>query len=67
MLTQTAGQPLYGKISDLVGRKVHLSLLCFKRVLRLMVSQIVLYTCMFIFTLGSLLCGMAKVCHSPFS
>jgi MFS family permease len=23
MLTQTAGQPLYGKISDLIGRKVH--------------------------------------------
>jgi MFS family permease len=22
MLTQTAGQPLYGKISDLIGRKV---------------------------------------------
>ena len=22
MLTQTAGQPLYGKLSDLIGRKV---------------------------------------------
>ncbi|KAJ7275380.1 major facilitator superfamily domain-containing protein [Mycena haematopus] len=42
MLTQTAFQPLYGRISDLVGR------------------QLVLYISMFIFCLGSLLCGMAQ-------
>ncbi|KAJ6604296.1 major facilitator superfamily domain-containing protein [Mycena vulgaris] len=42
MLTQTAFQPLYGRISDLVGRKW------------------VLYCSMFVFSLGSLLCGTAK-------
>ncbi|KAJ7357022.1 amino acid permease ScVBA-like protein [Mycena albidolilacea] len=42
MLTQTAFQPLYGRISDLVGRKW------------------VLYSSMFIFSLGSLLCGAAQ-------
>ncbi|KAF7339950.1 hypothetical protein MVEN_01912700 [Mycena venus] len=42
MLTQTAFQPLYGRISDLVGRKL------------------VLYSSMFIFSLGSLLCGIAQ-------
>ncbi|KAF7339759.1 hypothetical protein MSAN_02191400 [Mycena sanguinolenta] len=42
MLTQTAFQPLYGRISDLVGRKL------------------VLFISMFIFSLGSLLCGVAK-------
>ncbi|KAJ7139776.1 MFS general substrate transporter [Mycena epipterygia] len=42
MLTQTAFQPLYGRISDLVGRKL------------------VLYCSMFVFSLGSLLCGTAK-------
>ncbi|KAJ7102269.1 major facilitator superfamily domain-containing protein [Mycena belliarum] len=42
MLTQTAFQPLYGRISDLVGRKL------------------VLYLSMFVFTLGSLLCGAAQ-------
>ncbi|KAJ7899989.1 amino acid permease ScVBA-like protein [Mycena olivaceomarginata] len=48
MLTQTAFQPLYGRISDLVGRKW------------------VLYSSMFIFSLGSLLCGAAQhAAHSP--
>ncbi|EIW86443.1 MFS general substrate transporter [Coniophora puteana RWD-64-598 SS2] len=42
MLTQTAFQPLYGRLSDLVGRKI------------------VLFSSMFIFALGSLLCGAAK-------
>ncbi|KAJ7129981.1 amino acid permease ScVBA-like protein [Mycena crocata] len=43
MLTQTAFQPLYGRISDLVGRKA------------------VLYCSMFVFSLGSLLCGAAQL------
>lgn len=42
MLTQTAFQPLYGKLSDLIGRKR------------------VLYSSMFIFVAGSLLCGAAR-------
>ncbi|KAF5311769.1 hypothetical protein D9619_003385 [Psilocybe cf. subviscida] len=42
MLTQTAFQPLYGRVSDLVGRKN------------------VLYLSMFIFALGSALCGAAQ-------
>ncbi|KAJ7630607.1 major facilitator superfamily domain-containing protein [Roridomyces roridus] len=42
MLTQTALQPLYGRISDLVGRKV------------------VLFWSMLIFSLGSLICGLAQ-------
>jgi len=42
MLTQTAFQPLYGRLSDLVGRKI------------------ILFSSMFIFALGSLLCGAAK-------
>ncbi|KAI0275113.1 amino acid permease ScVBA-like protein [Gloeopeniophorella convolvens] len=42
LLTQTACQPLYGRISDLVGRKR------------------VLFLSIFIFALGSLLCGAAR-------
>ncbi|KAI0735458.1 amino acid permease ScVBA-like protein [Earliella scabrosa] len=42
MLTQTAFQPLYGKLSDLVGRTA------------------VLYASIFIFALGSALCGAAQ-------
>ncbi|KAH9947709.1 amino acid permease ScVBA-like protein [Amylocystis lapponica] len=42
MLTQTAFQPLYGKVSDLIGRTT------------------VLYSSMFIFALGSALCGAAQ-------
>ncbi|KAA1468533.1 hypothetical protein DENSPDRAFT_472383 [Dentipellis sp. KUC8613] len=42
MLTQTACQPFYGRISDLVGRKN------------------VLYASIFVFALGSLLCGAAR-------
>ncbi|TFY83745.1 hypothetical protein EWM64_g280 [Hericium alpestre] len=42
MLTQTACQPFYGRISDLVGRKN------------------VLFASIFIFALGSLLCGTAQ-------
>ncbi|PFH49200.1 hypothetical protein AMATHDRAFT_5092 [Amanita thiersii Skay4041] len=47
MLTQTAFQPLYGRISDLVGRKN------------------VLYSSMAIFSLGSLLCGVAQSVRYP--
>ncbi|KAI0257095.1 major facilitator superfamily domain-containing protein [Lactifluus subvellereus] len=42
LLTQTACQPLYGKISELVGRKY------------------VLFSSIFLFALGSLLCGAAR-------
>ncbi|KAI0768563.1 amino acid permease ScVBA-like protein [Trametes elegans] len=42
MLTQTAFQPLYGKLSDLIGRMA------------------VLYGSIFIFAVGSLLCGAAQ-------
>ncbi|KAH9982941.1 major facilitator superfamily domain-containing protein [Lactifluus volemus] len=42
LLTQTACQPLYGKISDLVGRKC------------------VLFSSILLFSLGSLLCGVAQ-------
>ncbi|KZT19400.1 MFS general substrate transporter [Neolentinus lepideus HHB14362 ss-1] len=42
LLTQTACQPLYGRISDLLGRKC------------------ILYCSIFIFALGSLLCGVAQ-------
>ncbi|KAK7694329.1 hypothetical protein QCA50_001512 [Cerrena zonata] len=42
MLTQTAFQPLYGRLSDLIGRKP------------------VLFGSMFIFVVGSILCGAAN-------
>ncbi|KAI0050719.1 amino acid permease ScVBA-like protein [Auriscalpium vulgare] len=42
MLTQTACQPLYGRISNLIGRKI------------------VLFSSIFVFALGSLLCGAAR-------
>lgn len=42
LLTQTACQPLYGRVSDLAGRKF------------------VLFTSIFVFALGSLLCGAAQ-------
>ncbi|TBU44139.1 amino acid permease ScVBA-like protein [Dichomitus squalens] len=42
MLTQTAFQPLYGKLSDLIGRTA------------------VLYASIFIFAVGSALCGAAQ-------
>ncbi|KAI0932557.1 hypothetical protein AcV5_004253 [Taiwanofungus camphoratus] len=42
MLTQTAFQPLYGKLSDLIGRRP------------------VLYSSIFIFAVGSALCGAAQ-------
>ncbi|KDQ30498.1 hypothetical protein PLEOSDRAFT_23492 [Pleurotus ostreatus PC15] len=42
MLTQTACQPFYGRLSDIVGRKA------------------ILFSSMFVFALGSLLCGAAQ-------
>lgn len=42
MLTQTALQPLYGKLSDLIGRRT------------------VLFSSIFVFAVGSALCGSAK-------
>lgn len=61
MLTQTAFQPLYGKLSDLVGRRVSsldalVSMIQFSNNV-----QTVLYTSMLIFTVGSALCGAAQV------
>lgn len=59
MLTQTAGQPLYGKISDLIGRKVG-KLKRTARVVFKLLLQVVLYTSMFVFCIGSLLSGTSK-------
>jgi len=60
LLTQTACQPLYGRISDLVGRKVRRSFSsqAFCQLIRL---QNLLYSSMAIFAIGSLLCGAAGV------
>ena len=62
MLTQTAFQPLYGKISDLVGRKVSSVSVSRPSLIR---PQNVLYASMAIFALGSLLCGAAEVAIHP--
>lgn len=59
MLTQTAGQPLYGKFSDLIGRKVG-KLKRTARVAFELLLQVVLYMSMFIFSIGSLLSGASK-------
>lgn len=60
MLTQTAGQPLYGKFSDLIDRKVSRNKVIVKVVFKSLL-QIVLYTSMFVFCIGSLLSGTSKV------
>jgi len=60
MLTQTAFQPLYGRASDLVGRKVHISSYLSNSDLN--ISKNVLYSSMAIFAMGSALCGAAQVC-----
>lgn len=65
MLTQTAFQPLYGRASDLVGRKVHLSSYLSNSDLK--VAKNVLYSSMAIFAIGSALCGAAQVCLDPSS
>lgn len=61
MLTQTAFQPLYGKLSDLIGRTVRLSPRRPWREYVLMRAQSVLYGSIFIFAAGSVLCGSAQV------
>ena len=64
MLTQTALQPLYGRISDLVGRKVRYihHFLHFNSFLtRMCEPQTVLHTSIAIFAVGSALCGAARV------
>lgn len=61
MLTQTALQPLYGKLSDLLGRKVSLfCLISDMHVLSDNFFQTILYASMIIFVTGSMLCGGAK-------
>lgn len=59
MLTQTAGQPLYGKFSDLIGRKVGKSKRTASVVLKFLL-QVALYMSMFVFCIGSLLSGTSK-------
>ena len=67
MLTQTAGQPLYGKFSDLFGRKVRKLKSAAKIAFKLLL-QVVLYTSMFVFFIASLLSGTSKAspCHLVF-
>jgi MFS family permease len=62
LLTQTACQPLYGKISDLTGRKVCEFDLRSRQ--QLICRQCVLFSSILVFALGSLLCGAARVCNS---
>lgn len=60
MLTQTVCQPFYGRLSDLVGRKVSLFYLVLDCKFD-MISQNLLFSSILVFALGSLLCGSAQV------
>ena len=59
ILTQTAGQPLYGKFSDLFGRKVRKSKSAARIAFKLLL-QVVLYASMFTFCIASLLSAASQ-------
>lgn len=63
LLTQTACQPLYGKISDLTGRKVCEFDFRARQYLICRPTQCVLFSSILVFAIGSLLCGAARVCN----
>lgn len=64
MLTQTVCQPFYGRLSDLVGRKVSLITIVLDCKFDMIVQNL-LFSSILVFALGSLLCGSAQVrCHS---
>lgn len=60
-VSQTALQPLYGRFSDLLGRKVGFLMSRIYCLILISYLQTVLYTSMLIFMIGSLLCGLANV------